>query len=521
MKKLRYLAFLFFLIIIVISAFSCSNKKTNSEIESIFQEMTVEPDEETDEDEEGENNEETEKPAFADHLYVVIPKDCSAELSLRAREFSERLSDKTGIASTLKYDNELTSAPGGSCEILIGHTDRLASKNAIDVLRTDDYICRWDNGAIVICGRSDSSIFKAIDKFLSDVLPGASKYSLMSPDAHFENITEYDISSITLNGYDLYDYVISYSEDDGELVFEQADILRSVINRKSGYLLELIEEKELTDEHGKRLILSIDEGAAEIQTVGSDVVISAGDAYSLSFCVADFLKSIVSPDDKKIVELKCFDLKEIPIEDNSFGITYYIVKNSDKNALFASADLISAIKSSDRAVFLAFNVDPQVYARLTENNNFPSGYEIQSVAFGSEPAYIVYKSDLVKSLSYTVSGEGRILTVNLTAASGDSFAFSYILNATESDVASIKALSGVNAAFFAGYGGELAEEELGFYLKGIADLDSGAVDYIFAANEMAEISKEQSAAQNNTYKFCLSAKVRLRMSRELLDYALE
>ena len=259
MKKLRYLALLLLIVVVADCVFSCSNKKTVSEIESIFQEMTVEPDEETDEDEEGENNEETEKPAFADHLYVVIPKDCSAELSLRARELSKRLSDKTGIVSTLKYDNELSSAPAGACEILIGNTDRLASKNAIDVLRTDDYICRWDNGAIVICGRSDSSIFKAIDKFLSDVLPGASKYSLMSPDAHFENIIEYDISSITLNGYDLYDYVISYSEDDGELVFEQADILRSVINRKSGYLLELIEENELTDEHGKRLILSIDE----------------------------------------------------------------------------------------------------------------------------------------------------------------------------------------------------------------------------------------------------------------------
>ena len=521
MKKLRYLAFLFFLIIIVISAFSCSNKKTNSEIESIFQEMTVEPDEETDEDEEGENNEETEKPAFADHLYVVIPKDCSAELSLRARELSERLSDKTGIASTLKYDNELTSAPGGSCEILIGHTDRLASKNAIDILRTDDYICRWDNGAIVICGRSDSSIFKAIDKFLSDVLPGASKYSLMSPDAHFENITEYDISSITLNGYDLYDYVISYSEDDGELVFEQADILRSVINRKSGYLLELVEKSKLTDGHGKRLILSIDEGSSKIQTVGGDVVISAGDAYSLSFCVADFINSISSPNDKGAVELKYFDLRALSHKDGFFGITYCAVKNSAENALFASAELISEIKSVDSGAFVLFNVDSKVYERLTSNNNFPSGYEIQSASFGGEGTYIVHKSSLVKSLSYTVSGDGRTLTLNLIVASGEAFAFSYVKNSNESDVASISASSGVGAAFFEGYGAALDEADFGFHLKGSASLDSGAVDYAFVANNRTEICKDQSFARNNTYNFCLSTRIRSVMSRELLDYTLE
>ena len=50
MKKLRYLALLLLIVVVADCVFSCSNKKTVSEIESIFQEMTVEPDEETDED---------------------------------------------------------------------------------------------------------------------------------------------------------------------------------------------------------------------------------------------------------------------------------------------------------------------------------------------------------------------------------------------------------------------------------------------------------------------------------------
>lgn len=521
MNKLRYVALLLFAVIIANAAFSCSNKKTNSEIESIFQEMTVKPDtdEETEETEETEG--ETEPPAFADHLYVVIPKDCSAELSLKAKELSDELSAQTGIASTLKYDNELASAPSDACEILIGPTDRLASKNAIDVLRTDDYVCRWDNGAVVICGRSDSSTFKAIDRFSSDILPNASKYSLMSADAGFENITKYNISRITLNGYDLYDYVIAYNEGDGAFAQEQAYIIRDVINERSGYLLEVIEQSKLTEEQGKRLILSVNDTAPRIQTVKSDVVISARDSYTLSLCVIDFINSISSPDENGVVAVGYSDARIVEERDNSFGITYYTVKGAGNNVLFASAELTSAIKSFDGGLLIAFNVDAAVYQRLTSNNNLPQGIEIQKASFGSETTLIVHKPSDVKELTYAVSEDGRVMTLNLKSASGESFAFSYVTDATVNDVNSLNDVNCGGAFFLAGYNGELDGEEYDFSHKDSASLDSGTVKYIFSSNERAEISKTQTVAENNTYNFRLFSRVSLTMCGELLDYALK
>ena len=63
-------------------------------------------------------------------------------------------------------------------------------------MKTNDYLCRWDDGALVICGRSDSATVFAIDKFIVDILPTSSQYSLMFADAHFELFNEYEIKKI-------------------------------------------------------------------------------------------------------------------------------------------------------------------------------------------------------------------------------------------------------------------------------------------------------------------------------------
>ena len=72
------------------------------------------------------------------HIYVIIPNGCSGELSLKARELSNAIGEKTGIFTSLKYDSELSSPPNDSLEILLGFTNRLASKDAADKLRDGD-----------------------------------------------------------------------------------------------------------------------------------------------------------------------------------------------------------------------------------------------------------------------------------------------------------------------------------------------------------------------------------------------
>lgn len=179
------------LLIFCISAFTACGKSEEErkeerveEIESIFEHIVQESQLQS----ESESLTDTElETSFADHLYVVIPKLCSSELSTKAREFVDLLGKQTGLLTTLKYDNELPNSPEGACEILLGNTDRLASKNAKSELKQNEYICRWDDGSLVLCGGSDEATLVAIERFIAEDLPYANQYSLMSDELAFES----------------------------------------------------------------------------------------------------------------------------------------------------------------------------------------------------------------------------------------------------------------------------------------------------------------------------------------------
>ena len=162
MKILRFISLLTLVFLMLPLCFSCGK---DDALDDIFEKMTFYT-----------NDVSLGETAFTEHIYVVIPKECSGELSLKARELVDKLKEQTGIIVTLKYDNEFNSNPKSSCEILVGGTDRLASKNALDVLKNDEYLCRWDNGAIVICGRSEQATVDALSRFITDILPTSSKY---------------------------------------------------------------------------------------------------------------------------------------------------------------------------------------------------------------------------------------------------------------------------------------------------------------------------------------------------------
>ena len=121
--------------------------------------------------------------AFTNAIYVVIPHDSGFMLAERAKILADDISDKTGIKTFLKYDSEPTV--DGTFELLVGYTSRLISKENIEPLRDEDYICRYDRGSIVLGGKSERSTLAAIQKFNDDILPGASYAALMSENAHF------------------------------------------------------------------------------------------------------------------------------------------------------------------------------------------------------------------------------------------------------------------------------------------------------------------------------------------------
>ena len=80
-KRIKSVISFIIIIIVLCIAFcfsSCAEKTSNSSIDDIFSQLVI-SDSET----------ETQIPAFTDHIYVIIPDDCSGELSIKARELAD------------------------------------------------------------------------------------------------------------------------------------------------------------------------------------------------------------------------------------------------------------------------------------------------------------------------------------------------------------------------------------------------------------------------------------------------
>jgi hypothetical protein len=300
------------------------------------------------------SSDETESEAlpFAEHIYVIIPHDCSGELSLKARELADGIKSKTGILTSLKYDTEMTVSPKGSCEVLLGDTNRLASDNAIDSLKDDEYLCHWDDGAVVICGRNDSSTINAIDRFIDEVLPSATKYSLMPSGARIEYKFEYVIERIILNGYDLYDYALVYPESNTCFEKEIAIGIRDFISSKSGYYLDVISNKELTVKNERIIMLSRSDANA-LSMSANGILLSGTDSYSLSLVAARLMSDIKSGAVGGRVDLNYTERIVLDAVDTSFESAFCFLKENKKQPLKPHDDFIKlfeAIPTIDAAL---------------------------------------------------------------------------------------------------------------------------------------------------------------------------
>ncbi len=292
---------------------------------------------------------------FASAVYVIIPKGCSAELAVRAELFVVGIKEKTGIKTYLKYDNESIPNDDGALQVLLGNTTNDISKDALRIRKADDYLYMYDRGALVIAGITDKATIEALDHFEDYILSTSSSASLMHEAAHFEYFAEYDLSTVKLNGFYLYDYAVKANGEVGVL----GDALEDIILQRSGYFLDA------KNPSGKNINIALDKdapnGMATIETEGQNIYIRAKTFYGLSAAVANFAQLLVPVE----AELDhCLDINEkifIPYAKESVELLLGVVEEDAQASLDfraalgedlygISADLLLFLNMSDTAI---------------------------------------------------------------------------------------------------------------------------------------------------------------------------
>ena len=282
---------------------------------------------------------------FASAIYVVIPRSSGFELVARAQLLADAVSEKTGIATFLKYDSEQTVS--GTFEILLGYTSRLVTKENFSALRQGDYICRYDRGYIVLGGRTESATIDAIDKFESDILPGASYAAIMSKDAHFEVYADHEIDEFTLNGYPIYEYTVAYCKES----YEIADVISKYVKKYSGYTLSHKQENSYDPQTSRCIWLLIDdegENAASIASKDGNIVLSAPDLCGLSLAATIFTSELEEELSKEFAHVRFDGNRVLSYSKSGVELSFGFVDNTGKtdfNMLLGFADALDKTKS--------------------------------------------------------------------------------------------------------------------------------------------------------------------------------
>ena len=398
----RSFSFTIFIIIAVLALCllsSCSSCKKDSGLDE-FEQLIVST---SSPEEQGE--------AFASAVYVVIPRSSGFELAARAKALADALTEKTGIETFLKYDSEPTVS--GTFEILVGYTSRLISKENFEDLRDLDYICRYDRGAIVLGGRTESATIEAITKFENEILPGASYAAIMSENAHFEVYGEYDIEEFTLNGYPIYEYTVAHCGDS----YEIAEVISKYVKENIGYTLSHAQKETYDAQNSKYIWLLLDEsdeGVATISAKDGNIVMSASDLYGLSLVATDFISTLGESIADKSARVTLEGSRTLDYSIGNIDIALGFADNTGKSDFNLILNIADAINKSDSELICFYPTGNSLVNHI--RNNCPASYTLLTVDVGNAKSVaILYRNDSFLS----VSPERRDGTVWVTAVAKD------------------------------------------------------------------------------------------------------
>lgn len=353
---------------------------------------------------------EEESEAFAEKVYIIIPQKASGELSLKAMELSLKIYNKTGVEAIVKYDNEQTVNYYNVLEILLGDTDRIISQEALKPLRVEDYVCKWDRGKIVIGGRNDASTINAVNNFMEKVLHSATRTSLMNENVKLEHKLTYNISSITLNGYDLYDFTfVYYSEEDKEYI----EVLRDHIARESGYLLDIAQASELDETAGKRITVCRDtelEGAS-IECTDGNIFLQARDDYSLSALMIEFSDMLLSEKEGS-ASLNIESKISLPYRERALKICSATTENLGEQDLLYLSSIFPILRYEQNDIIIFTGVSEDLEKYIKKNLGDEYSYASKEY-FSGEKIAIISRSELYDSLTFEFSDGIAIVSFNL------------------------------------------------------------------------------------------------------------
>lgn len=309
---------------------------------------------------------ESEKPV---NYRIILPSDATSELAIAVRAMAEKMAEKTQSEVTVRYEHEEDADKGEHTKVLIGWLED--NNSEMRELKKNDYLCKWsEDGAVVLGGRSEEATLCAIARFSEEILPAASKLTLMHTDAGFSFFDEYAVESFSFNGFDLQEYRIVFDGKEGSSMQLLARWLQDEIARQSGYYLSVV-PKNAFDGNGRSFFLTVDAeqsavGQASLLLGENGIVLCSDQVYGVSVAVRELAERLKESILSGVAAYEFSQNRILLYESVGADMAFLLAEDSlgDVDSIYSILDPI--LKGSENFFFINPVLEGDVHY-LTEN----------------------------------------------------------------------------------------------------------------------------------------------------------
>lgn len=352
---------------------------------------------------------------------VIIPQNCGAELFNSAAFLSGIMSKYVGYKVEVYYDCDIKSK-SSNFEILIGETNREKSQRYAKTLRAYDYGYEYVEGAVTICGHSDSLVMQAVESFANGIVSGEISTAYINATKEFLVRSDYDIRSTTLCGFPISEYVIVYPKNNKLSEKVIATKLKAALEECVGYSLPVISDTEASASAkyiciGEGLLtksVAIDGAAVIASTENKGVELLAKDNYGLNFCAEQFLKLVKDSETDGVCNIAVNGITKSEYQNEP--ISFYLVRGDYlASDVEAYRTVVNGVLDNSVAVF--DRLSSTVLTNLRRNLGYIASIDSNSFYYFDDS-----KFRCIESKSFLV-GTAEIVTLLMENSKGERFAF--------------------------------------------------------------------------------------------------
>ncbi len=227
-------------------------------------------------------------------IYSIIRGENSSNtISDAAKTLRSAIKDSLGGKAAVAKDNAV-EAVDGSCEILLGNTNRVESQQALEVItnnrnnNTFDFVIKVINNKICIQATNDDMVAFAVECFAESFCKDAESWNLLTSDFEYLYTPETDVVANLVSGVDFGYYTFVKPVSIQYIITHQVEQIISFY-KNNGFVMDFVED---IDEEKPNEILIGDTSREEsksvtvegdnyiIKVVGSKLVVKGGNELS-------------------------------------------------------------------------------------------------------------------------------------------------------------------------------------------------------------------------------------------------